>query len=186
MSRAGRGPTRARQRELIDQLQRAQRRADTARAALLTASADRFVSAAALRRTLNALRTELATLETGLAELAGPALSTPDGPAPGSTGTSRRAAALVAPRVGTLQRRVLGLIERAVIVERTGGLTDPELLTCLPELGPNSVRPRRVELLHAGWLVDSGHRRVAGHGAEHTVWTLSPAARAVLGVGAEE
>jgi hypothetical protein len=74
--------------------------------------------------------------------------------------TSRAAAVTVMPRTGTQRRRILDYC----IMRGTDGATDLELQHAL-NLDGNTQRPRRLELVHAGYLEDSGRRR---HG--HIVW----------------
>ena len=77
--------------------------------------------------------------------------------------TSHVAAATI-PRTGTLRRAVYDAIRR------TGdeGLTDSELQRALNMEG-NTERPRRVELIDAGLIKDSGRRRYEG-GRPMIVW----------------
>lgn len=88
-------------------------------------------------------------------------------PRPGIVGahhpdTSRAAALAVMPRTGTQRRRVFDYI-----VGCAGfGATDLELQNNL-SLGGNSERPRRIELVEAGLIEDSGVRRRG-----HIVWVL--------------
>jgi hypothetical protein len=85
--------------------------------------------------------------------------------------TTRAAAAAVLPRSGTQRRKVYDAILDAA--ERGyGGATDLEL-TRATGLGGNSVRPRRLELVEAGLVVDTGHRRTAD-GTAHIVWGPAP------------
>lgn len=85
--------------------------------------------------------------------------------------TTRAAAAAVLPRSGTQRRKVYDAILDAA--ERGyGGATDLEL-TRATGLGGNSVRPRRLELVEAGLVVDTGHRRTA-EGTAHIVWGPTP------------
>lgn len=72
-----------------------------------------------------------------------------------------------APRAGTQRARVLDAIRRADF-----GLTDEEIgvATGLPA---NSVRPRRGELVEAGWVEDSKVRRSNRQGNAMIVWRLS-------------
>lgn len=65
--------------------------------------------------------------------------------------TSRQAAIGNYPRSGTQRARVLLLLA-------SGPHTDNELVD-LTGLSPSSVRPRRVELVEAGLVEDSGQRR---------------------------
>ena len=91
----------------------------------------------------------------------------------GARQTSVDAADLVAPRTGSQRGKVLDAVH-AVSVGPLGGLTDVELArqTGLP---PNSVRPRRVELVDLGWLEDTGRKR-QHLGRAHVVWGLSASA----------
>ena len=54
----------------------------------------------------------------------------------------------------------------------TGGLTDDEIGATL-ELGGNSVRPRRRELVERGLVADSGDRRKTATGRRAIVWVLT-------------
>lgn len=90
-------------------------------------------------------------------------------PAPGLVGarhpdTSRDAPALVMPRTGTLRRAVLDY----VTARGDDGATDLEIQTALRMPG-NTERPRRLELVSAGLLEDSGDRRHA-RGRAFIVW----------------
>jgi hypothetical protein len=80
--------------------------------------------------------------------------------------TSAKSAASVAPRVGTQRAAIL-----THIAERPGGVTDFEIARDLKIL-PNSVRPRRGELIEGGYVVDSGQTRVH-RGSEWVVWKVS-------------
>lgn len=86
-------------------------------------------------------------------------------PRPGIVGathpdTSHAAAVQVMPRTGTQRRRVLDYIAAC----GDHGATDLELQHALG-LGGNSERPRRVELVTAELIADSGRRRRG-----HIVW----------------
>ena len=86
----------------------------------------------------------------------------------GAHSTSVIAAAVVLPKSGTQRSKVL-----YAVAESEDGMTDAEIALDLSMEG-NSVRPRRLELIEMGWLVDSGRRRAsAGHG-EGIVWVLAP------------
>lgn len=76
--------------------------------------------------------------------------------------TSREAAEAVEPRTGTQRRRVYDLIRE------TGGCTD---IDCQRVLGldGNTERPRRVELVEAGLVRDSGERRRV-NGRRMIIW----------------
>lgn len=85
--------------------------------------------------------------------------------------TTRAAAARVLPKTGTQRRAVYDKILEAAD-GGFGGATDLELARGTG-LGGNSVRPRRLELVEAGLVVDTGHRRTA-NGSEHIVWGPTP------------
>lgn len=77
--------------------------------------------------------------------------------------TSKDAAAAITPVSGTQRGRVYEAIRRS------NGLTD-EALAALLHLSPNSVRPRRVELVERGLVVDSGVRDTLATGRKAIVW----------------
>jgi len=81
--------------------------------------------------------------------------------------TSLAAAMDVLPRTGTQRRQVLDALLDAYR-RGYGGATDPELQRHL-RMSPNSQRPRRVELVDAGLVHDSGVTR-AHQGHAHAVW----------------
>jgi hypothetical protein len=103
----------------------------------------------------------------------------------GKTDTSREAARIASLRAGTARHDVLAAIAKASTGwDRHGfgpivGLTDDELDACLPH-GPNTVRPRRVECVRNGWIVDSGQRRNSVNGLACIVWVATPAGIAAL------
>lgn len=83
--------------------------------------------------------------------------------------TSYKAADAIAPIAGKLRQAVY-----AFFVERGSyGATDAEIFDRWPEKSENSLRPRRVELVEAGWLKDSGKRRLNKRGRSCCVWTVT-------------
>lgn len=56
-----------------------------------------------------------------------------------------------------------------VIDGKMGGLTDEEIQRVL-KLNPSTERPRRIELVKAGLVRDSGRKRQTISGREATVW----------------
>lgn len=108
----------------------------------------------------------------------------------GGLGTSAEAVELVAPKAGTQRALVLEKLRPWASRRSTDqptkwtGLTDYQLVR-MTGLPPNSLRPRRVELCDAGWIVDSGLRR-EHQGRTHVVWTLSEAARQTEGIPTTE
>ena len=82
--------------------------------------------------------------------------------------TSRLAAAAIEPKSGTLRRAVLDFLRCRGDV----GATDEEMQTALA-MNANTQRPRRVELLRAGLIRESGQLRRTGAGRDAVVWRVS-------------
>lgn len=82
------------------------------------------------------------------------------------------------PRPGTTRRVILDAVVQVAADPRTAGLTDVQI-QAITGLSPNTVRPRRGELVSGGWLVDSGTTR-PHHGTAHRVWVLSDRAVDVI------
>ena len=84
-----------------------------------------------------------------------------------------RAAAASQPRadLAARQRQVLAAIAVGWASGRPG-MTDEEITT-RTGLAPNSVRPRRVELVARGLVKDSGMRRPTVSGRQATVWVTA-------------
>jgi transcription initiation factor IIE alpha subunit len=80
--------------------------------------------------------------------------------------TSFAAANKALPRSGTQRRAVYDAIANA-----RRGLTDDEIVSLLG-LSPNSVRPRRVELVGSGLVVDSGRTRENDLGNQCIIWVV--------------
>jgi hypothetical protein len=87
------------------------------------------------------------------------------------TATERLAAHLVRPRAGILRAHVLD-----AFIAAADGLTDHELSEATGKY-LYTVAPRRGELLMAGWVENSGRRRLTPHGRHAIVWQLTPQAR---------
>jgi hypothetical protein len=83
--------------------------------------------------------------------------------------TQVQAAAASLPRSGTQRARVLMAIQRAGRI----GKTDEELAAFL-RMDGNSVRPRRLELVEQGLVVDSSERRPTEAGGDAIVWVTAP------------
>lgn len=79
--------------------------------------------------------------------------------------TSREAALMAEPHRDTDLARVL-LVIRAACVD---GVTDEEIVERARMAG-NTVRPRRVELVQRGLVIDSGVRRPTRSGRKAVVW----------------
>lgn len=83
--------------------------------------------------------------------------------------TSYMAADAIAPVTGKLRRAVY-----AFAVERGSyGFTDAEMFDQWPAKSENSLRPRRIELVEAGWVKDSGRRRLNTRGRSCVVWCVT-------------
>jgi hypothetical protein len=94
----------------------------------------------------------------------------PDGTAQART-AAKRAAYEALPRPGSQRRRVLDAVTQVAANPTIAGLTDVQLAHATG-LGPNTVRPRRLELVRGGWLEPAATTR-EHHGREHTVWVLT-------------
>ena len=123
------------------------------------------------RAALGMLANELrAQVESGLAEIEKlranqrPEVDKPGGFV-GHTATSRKAFLDVYPKTGTQRRRVLDFVQG----QGGYGATDEEIQAGL-NMSPNTERPRRVELVEGGWLVDSKQNRLNSAGHECIVW----------------
>ena len=86
-------------------------------------------------------------------------------PAQSHSETSVAAAELIEPSIGSLQAKILnGLRE-----EGYEGQTDEEIALAW-ELNPSTSRPRRIELVNAGLVADSGRTRKTISGRSATIW----------------
>lgn len=92
----------------------------------------------------------------------------PDPPAQRHSDTSRAAAEDIKPKAETLRARVYWFIQS----RGTVGATDDEVQRHLP-MDPSTQRPRRVELVNAGLVVDSGRRRPTASGKQAAVWVAA-------------
>lgn len=81
--------------------------------------------------------------------------------------TSRAAAAAIEPKAGTKRAKVLEYIRSC----SAQGATDEEMQQCIP-MGSNTQRPRRVELVKAKLIKDSGRTRRTAGGDEAVVWVV--------------
>ena len=90
--------------------------------------------------------------------------------------TSREAARLIAPRAGSKRDQVLHEIAAAWAV---GGATDEAIALAL-HMSPSTERPRRVELVEQGWVIDAGFTRKTRAGVNATVWRLTQRGRDAL------
>src|SRR5262245_13499138 len=87
-----------------------------------------------------------------------------DPPAQRHSATSLQAAALIADRTATLRAKVFEFLR-----QRPAGATDEEIQRAL-EMNPSTERPRRIELVQAGLVQDSGQTRPTLSGRQAVVW----------------
>jgi hypothetical protein len=80
--------------------------------------------------------------------------------------TSRAAADAMAPHVTPLQQKVMDFLREH------GPATDEEMQAGIP-MGANTQRPRRVELVAKGRVIDSGKTRTGTSGKQAVVWAVS-------------
>ena len=83
--------------------------------------------------------------------------------------TSKAAAARALPKAGTKRAQVLDFIGR---YGDGSGATDEEIQFCL-RMPANTQRPRRVELVKAGLVKDSGKRRTTLGCGQAVVWVVA-------------
>ena len=93
-----------------------------------------------------------------------------DAPAPAQrhSPTSVAAAEQIEPVVEILIKRVLYRVQACGMY----GATDEELQTFL-SIGGSTERPRRWELVNAGFIKDSGRTRRTGSGRASVVWVVT-------------
>jgi len=89
-------------------------------------------------------------------------------PAQQHSPTSREAAGRIAPVTGELRRRVYDFIRE----RGQEGATDEEMQVAL-DMGPSTQRPRRVELVRGGFVIDSGRTRLTKSGRKAVVWIVA-------------
>lgn len=77
-----------------------------------------------------------------------------------------KAAAQAAESVSPTQRQ---LVHSLIALAGERGLTDEEIQTA-SDLNPSTERPRRVELVDAGFVMDSGRTRKTSSGRNAVVW----------------
>lgn len=81
--------------------------------------------------------------------------------------TSTLAAISIEPSAPTLRARVLELLQKFGRV----GMTDEQMQIAL-QMNPSTERPRRLELVAAGLVMDSGRTRKTVSGRKATVWVV--------------
>jgi len=89
----------------------------------------------------------------------------PEAPYQHHSETSREAAQLIEPELGTLRAEVLAEIRRC----GADGATDDELQVTLG-MNPSTERPRRIELWEAGHIARTERTRPTRSGRQATVW----------------
>lgn len=82
--------------------------------------------------------------------------------------TSTEAAEAIEPRADTLRAQVLDYLRMCNV----NGATDEEMQLALG-MNPSTQRPRRVELVNAGLVVDSGRTRPTASGRAAVVWVVA-------------
>lgn len=85
-------------------------------------------------------------------------------PAQRHSETSRAAAEGIKPAAGTLRAKVLDCIKNSA-----SGLSDENVQDLL-QMPASTQRPRRIELVRAGLVVDSGKTRLTRSGRSAVVW----------------
>lgn len=81
---------------------------------------------------------------------------------------SSQAAVAIEDRAGTLRRKVRDYLLNC----GADGATDQEIQAAL-QMDPNTQRPRRIELVEARKVLDSGKQRKTLSGRAATVWIAS-------------
>ena len=90
-------------------------------------------------------------------------------PAVAGSDTSQAAATAIRKDAPTLRQRVLAELRK---VAHLGGLTDEEMQVRL-DMNASTQRPRRVELVQAGLVKDSGTRARTRSGRNAVVWVAT-------------
>lgn len=93
--------------------------------------------------------------------------------------TSRAAAEKAEPKTKTQRQRVYGFLQSCL----SAGATDEQIQDALA-LNPSTQRPRRVELVQAGKVKDSGRRAKTRSGRAAVLWiveTLEPRQTTLFG-----
>lgn len=84
--------------------------------------------------------------------------------------TSKAAATAIAPKLGELHRKVW------VAIHAAGGLTDEDGIAATG-LAASTYRPRRIELVAANYVEDSGHTKRTKADRPATVWRCTAKGR---------
>ncbi len=81
---------------------------------------------------------------------------------------SRRSAERIESKATIVRQKVYELI----LSRGTDGLTDEQVFHCFPDIRQNTLRPRRIELVQEGRVVNSGRVRLTRSGRLATVWVV--------------
>jgi hypothetical protein len=81
--------------------------------------------------------------------------------------TSREAARSIAKQIGPLHQKII-----AYLTEHRDGATDEAMFDALG-MNPSTLRPRRIELVRAGRVKDSGRYALTKSLSKATVWCLT-------------
>jgi hypothetical protein len=117
-----------------------------------------------LRRRIRGRRKSLSFSGLGKKRMAITQSSLFDAPFVSRSETSREAAEFITPKVPALQVRVLDYIKTH------GPVTDSDIIEGLG-IAPNSARPRRIELMHAGLIKQGGVVRQT-NGRKAATWVF--------------
>jgi hypothetical protein len=118
------------------------------------------------------LATEFTIIDAALRSALGAAITAAVGDRPGlvasdAPGTSRAAARGITVKAGTQRGRIM------LAIHNHGGLTDYEIHDTT-DIKPDTLRPRRVELVDAGLVLPAGDRKRQHGGQDWTIWTCTP------------
>lgn len=91
----------------------------------------------------------------------------PDPPCQAHSETSRAAAEAIEPAAETLRRRVLDFLRGVADL----GATDEDMQLIM-KMNPSTQRPRRIELVEMGLVLDSGRTRPTRSGRKAVVWVI--------------
>ncbi len=91
-----------------------------------------------------------------------------DPPAQSHSLTSMAASVAIEPRAATLRRAVLDWLRG----RGDEGATDEEIQDAL-SMNPSTQRPRRIELMRGGLVVDTGRTRTTKSNRKACVWAAS-------------
>jgi hypothetical protein len=118
------------------------------------------------------LATEFTIIDAAVRQALGAALSAAVGDRPGlvasdAPATSRATARGITVKTGTQRGRIL------LAIHNHSGLTDYEIHDTT-DIKPDTLRPRRVELVDAGLVLPVSDRTRKHGGTDWTVWTCTP------------